>query len=224
MRDSFARGVAVVMPGLIFMSLSGTRAEAQGSGSSRINQPAPARPAPYPAQPGPTYAQPQPIQARAATPEEFHVSLWRHLVREKAPYTRWASPPGKEGLRKAERPHGPLVRTYANAVAVADLKNLPPGSILILEDYAEGQKERTGIEVLYRVKGYDPKDGDWYWMKFREDGTVVRTPPDQGGRPIAGRVTSCIDCHRKAGGGDFAFSNDAAGTPVGAPIEKVQQK
>ena len=131
------------------------------------------------------------------------------MVREQSPYTRWPTPPGKAGLRAAEAPHGPFVRSYVNATAAADLKGLPVGSLLVLEDYAADQKTRTGINVLYRVNGYDPKNGDWYWMKYLENGTVVRTPADQGGKPVAGRVMTCIDCHRKAGGNDFVFSNDA---------------
>jgi hypothetical protein len=61
---------------------------------------------------------------------------------------------------------------------------------------------------LYRVKGYDPKNGDWYWMKYLENGTLVRTPASEGNQPVAGRVASCINCHSKAAGGDFVFSND----------------
>jgi hypothetical protein len=30
---------------------------------------------------------------------------------------------------------------------------------------------------------------------------------------MAGKVASCIDCHAKAGGSDFVFSNDAEPEP-----------
>ncbi len=221
MRYLLVRGPVLVTLGLALAASPDTPAVAQGSGSSRLNQPAPgpSPPPPGSAPAAPAYTQPQPARPRAATAEEFSRSLWRYLVREESPYTRWPSPPGKANPRRAESPHGPFVRTYANAVAAADLKDLPYGSILVLEDYTEDQKQRTGVEVLYRVKGYDPKNGNWYWMKYLENGTVVRTSPDQGGRPIAGRVMTCIDCHRKAGGNDAVFSNDAAE----APVEKMEK-
>ncbi len=55
-----------------------------------------------------------------------------------------------------------MARTYLNALAATDPKGLPYGSILILEDYAEDLKSQIGINILYRVQGYDPKNGDWY--------------------------------------------------------------
>ena len=231
MRNSLARSLTVVTASLV---LAGSRAEpaaAQGSGSSRLNQPAPARPAPYPVQPrqgyvlpGPTYAQPRQAQVRAATAEEFYQSLWKYLVRQEARYTRWPSLPGKVGPRAADDPHGPKVRAYANPVAAGDPANLPYGSILVLEDYSEDLKRRSGISVLYRVRGYDPRNGDWYWMKYLEDGTVVRAPAGQGGAPLAGRVTACIDCHRKAAGKDFVFANDAATVTEGAPAREGETR
>jgi hypothetical protein len=65
--------------------------------------------------------------------------------------------------------------------------------------------------------GYDPTNGDWYRMKYNEDGTVVRAAPQEGNRPIAGRVMTCIDCPRKAGGNDLVFSNDLA-------VEETEKK
>jgi hypothetical protein len=106
------------------------------------------------------------------------------------------------------------VRLCANATALADPKNLPYGSVLVLEDYSEDRKTRTDINVLYRVKGYDPKNGDWYWLKYHGNGTVARTPAEEGGKPIAGRALGCIECHRKAADKDMVFSNDPAPVPA----------
>jgi hypothetical protein len=198
-----------VLCGFIAAALLSSHAYPQGSGSSRLGQPGPARPA----QPAPTYRQPYVAPARPQpTPEEFYQALWRHLVRPDGPYTSWPPLPGKEGLRKGQSPHGAFVRLYANATAQADPKALPPGSILVLEDYSADQKSRAGINILYRVRGYDPRNGDWYWMKYNENGTVMRAAPAAGGQPLAGRVQACIDCHRMAGGNDLVFSNDVTDT------------
>lgn len=199
----------------------------QGSGSSRVGQPTNRQPPPNyrqpynpPAQPQPGAPPPRMIVPRPPTTEEFARSLWDFLVRPQSPYTQWMPLPGKEGFRGVPGPHGPSVRLYANAVAQGDPKGLPVTSILVLEDYAADRKTRTGINILYRVQGYDPKNGDWYWMKYLENGTLVRAQPGEGGLPLAGRVTACIDCHRKAGGNDFVFSND----PTAKPEEKPEEK
>ena len=236
MRTSSAQTLILVLTGLILACALDSPAAAQGSGSSRLSPPtyrpsptaAPSYRQPYPTspqpplyrQPYPISPQPPPVVVRPPTPEEFSQSLWRFLVRPQAPYTSWPALPGKDGLRPGESPHGPPVRLYANATATADPKGLPPGSVLVLEDYAADRKTRTGINILYRVQGYDPRNGDWYWLKYNEDGTIVRTAPADGAKAIAGRVQTCIDCHRKAGG-DLVFSNDpAVGTTKTEPVTK----
>jgi len=61
---------------------------------------------------------------------------------------------------------------------------------------------------MYRSKGYDPDNNDWYYVKYQPDGTVAMTPPEKGNQPIQGRFQSCIECHSSADGGDFVFAND----------------
>ena len=80
---------------------------------------------------------------------------------------------------------------------------------LVREEYAEDTENPVAISVMYRAKGADAKNSDWYWLSFLPDGSVAKSPADAGGRPIAGRVASCIECHQKAGGKDLVFLNDA---------------
>jgi len=225
MRKTPLHGLTPTLSALALLIVLATPASPQGSGSTRINPPSPrpAPPATAPVQPAPIYRPPAPavIQPRPApapapapvrpqTAEEFHLKLWRYLVRPREPYTSWKAPAGKEGLRKVDGPHGPLVRTYANPAASWNMAEPPYESIIILEDYAEDGKTRTGINVMYRVKNIDPAHQDWYWMKYNANGTVARTPAAEGNAAIAGRVASCIACHQKAGGKDLLFSNDPA--------------
>lgn len=208
-----------MITGCVVLAAFGSPAHGQGSGSSRIGQPGTG-------QASPSYRQPYapPAQARPQTTEEFAQSLWAFLVRPQSPYTQWPPLPSKDGWRTAAEHHGPSVRLYANTAALADPKGLPPGSIVILEDYSADQKSRTGINILYRVKGFDPKNGDWYWMKYLENGTLVREQSGNVSVPVAGRVMACIDCHRKAAGNDFVFSNDPAAAPVKQPEKKAEEK
>jgi hypothetical protein len=219
-RHSFAIGLTTTLAGLIvaFAFAFVSSASAQGSGSSRLGQPGSRQPAQPYRQPYAAPRQPAPTVVRPPTPEEFYQNLWRYLVRPQSPYVQWSPLRSEQaGFRKGQSPHGEFIRTYNNPVAISDPANLPPGSILVLEDYTADRKTRTGINILYRVKGYDPANHDWYWMKYHENGTVVRTAPQQGSKPVAGRVAACIDCHRKAGGNDLVFSNDP-------PVEKTLEK
>jgi hypothetical protein len=223
-RNPLADCLSISLSGLMLAFAMDSSALAQGSGSSRLGQPGSGQPTPAPRQPAPAYrqpystpAQPAPGVARPPSPEEFAQNLWRFLIRPQSPYVQWPPlRPEQAGFRKGESPHGDFLRSYANPVAVGDPANLPPGSILVLEDYATDQKTRTGINILYRVKGYDPANGDWYWMKYNQNGTVVRTAPEEGSKPVAGRVMTCIECHRKAGGNDLVYSNDP-------PVEKAEK-
>lgn len=162
---------------------------AQGSGSSRSS--------------------PSPAGAAAPPPEEFHVKLWKFIIREQSPYTKWPSLPGKTGTVEAKSPHGPFVRLYTSKVDAKQPQNLPSGAVLVIENYAADKKTRTSIDIMYRSTGYDPTAGDWYWMEYLPTGTVAVKPKSEGGKPIAGRVKSCIECHAKADGKDFVYSNDS---------------
>jgi len=161
----------------------------QGSGSSRI--------------------EPQ-SSAKAKTPEEFYKSFWQYLSRRDAPYTKWPMLPGKDGLRQGEGPHGKFVKAYVNKLVADSPKALPLGAILVAENYAEDQTTLQSIMVMYRVKGADPQHFDWYWLAYQPDGSIARTSAQEGNKPVAGKMASCIDCHAKAKGADFVFSNDEA--------------
>jgi hypothetical protein len=60
--------------------------------------------------------------------------------------------------------------------------------------------------VMFKAaKGYDPRNQDWFWVKYEPDGSIGA---DGNGVAIAGRVDSpsgygCAGCHRKLGGQDL---------------------
>lgn len=189
---------------------------AQGSGSTRVpNQGTqPYRP---PAAQSPAN--------RAQTPEEFYQTFWKHLVRQQDPYTKWAKL-NEQTNPESAGPHGIFVKIYGNKLAAENPATMPPGAVLVAENYAKDQKTLSRITVMYRVKGYDPKANDWYWLEYLPNGSIARTPANEGNKAIAGKVKSCIDCHTKAQGKDFLFSNDPkeesaeSQKPDGKPDEK----
>jgi hypothetical protein len=159
---------------------------AQGSGSSRAT----------------------PTPPRQQTPQEFAADLWRYINRDKSPYRQWA---GMEvtGPDSNVDPHGTGGKTYFNDAADKDPQKLRYGAILVREEYGDDAEKPIAISVMYRAKGTDSKNNDWYWLKFLPDGSVAKSPADAGSRPVLGRVASCIDCHQKAAGKDLVFANDA---------------
>lgn len=171
-------------------ALQPVAAQQAGSGSSRTTPP-------------PKTAQPK-------TPDEFYQSFWTYLHRPESPYKSW---PGSEGLRKGEGPHTPLIKNYVNKLVAENPQALPNSSVLVAENYADDGKTVQSITAMLRVQGSDPQHFDWYWLEYQPDGSISRTSQAEGKKAIAGKVASCIDCHAKAKGGDFVFSND--GPPPG---------
>lgn len=178
--------IVLTISGLAWCQL----ADAQGSGSSRSTPSRPARP---------------------QTTKEFADSLWRFIVRPQSPYTKWETlPPGNAERRPVdEQTHGPNPKVYANPAAIQDAKSPPVGSILVIEDYSADGKTRNSVSIMYRVKGTDPEHSDWYWMRYLPNGSLATIDGTPGGKPMAGKVMSCIDCHEKAAGKDLVFTNDA---------------
>jgi len=139
--------------------------------------------------------------------QSFESKFWTYL--QTVQYRNWA-PAAGQGLDvyPGQAPHGAFLKMYLNRIAAADPKKLPHGSIIVKENFGKDKKTLMAITVMYRVKGYDPDNNDWYWVKYNADGTVARTPADKGSKPIAGRFKSCIDCHASAADGDYYYAND----------------
>ncbi|MDB5342057.1 MAG: hypothetical protein JWP89_434 [Schlesneria sp.] len=171
---------------LVVASIAGwsTFAYSQGSGSSRVDPPRATRP---------------------QTPDEFYSSFWSFLAKKDAAYNTWKVINRVKADDGIENPHSNISKTYVNKIAADDAANLPISSILVREDYDDNRK-RQSVSVLYRIKDYDKEHGNWYWIKYQENGSVARDSDD---KVIAGKVASCVACHSKANGNDFVFSNDA---------------
>jgi hypothetical protein len=160
---------------------------AQGSGSSRATPTPPKQP----------------------TVDEFATTLWQFINREKSPWRKWPSTAAVpvDGI---ESPHGTSGKVYFNEAASTGWKQPPHGAILVREEFDEDTQKVRGVSVMYRVKGTAPKSNDWYWLAFHPNGKLAKSSEKDGNKPLAGQVTSCIECHRKAAGDDFVFSNEAA--------------
>lgn len=121
----------------------------------------------------------------------------RDFILKQAPYTTWDLWPGKGRFYKASA-HGELLTTFLNHTAQDSLaggKGMADGSIIVKESYSP-EKKLTGIVVMYKVKGYNPDAGDWFWAKYAPEGKVL----------ASGKVRPCIDCHEKKKDNDFVLT------------------
>lgn len=120
-----------------------------------------------------------------------------YIVKYK-PYTAWNFWPGKEKLYKGSQPHGDLLTTFVNPAAwfsIRDKKGIADGAIIAKESYS-ADKKFQGLSVMYKIKGYNPQAGDWFYAKYAPDGKVL----------ASGKVEACIKCHEKKKENDYLFT------------------
>lgn len=114
------------------------------------------------------------------------------------PYSEWSLWPGKGRLYKGRHPHGSYLTIYVNdtgTIAVRRGKPMRPGSFIVKEVYTL-EKKLAAINVMYKVAGYNPAAGDWFWAEYGTDGLVRK----------AGRVQECISCHASKITNDFIMT------------------
>jgi len=136
--------------------------------------------------------------AGGGLPKADGPSVYEYITKTN-PYQQWALFPGKGKLYTGKHPHGALLTTYVNDIALAGINDkvgtLANGSIIVKENYMPN-KMLGAITVMYRVKGYDSEAGDWFWAKYAADGMIAKE----------GKVTGCINCHAAVINNDWIFT------------------
>ncbi len=113
------------------------------------------------------------------------------------PYRAWDLWPKKGRLYKGTEPHGALLTTFVNNNALHSIKKkkgMAEGSIIVKENYT-ADKKFTSLSVMYKIKGYNPDGGDWFWAKYAPDGKIE----------ASGMVKACIACHSQKKDNDYIF-------------------
>lgn len=101
-------------------------------------------------------------------------------------------------------PHGPLLQQLEGRLTV----NGRTGPVIVQRQYGGAGASKDGIAayparylqtiaVMMRMPGHDPGHGDWFWARYRPDGSPEHID-----------AAHCIACHRTAPGGDWVFSHD----------------
>ena len=65
---------------------------------------------------------------------------------------------------------------------------MPDGAIIVKENYM-ADENLAAVTVMYKVKDYNPDEGDWYYSKHLPDGVLDQTPT---GMSMQGKVPGCI--------------------------------
>lgn len=115
------------------------------------------------------------------------------------PYESWDFYPGTGKFYEGKHPHGALLTTYVNKVALKGIEGktgtLAVGAIIVKENYSP-DKKLGAVTIMYRVDGYNPDAGDWFWAKYKADGSIEKE----------GKVAGCIGCHTAAINNDWIFT------------------
>lgn len=134
----------------------------------------------------------------AFTAETINASDLYTMFAEDMSYTDWSFWEDVEGLMEGQAPHGALVRSYANDPALtASGDAYPYGSLIIKENYAP-DTTLTKLTVMYKVRDYNPGNGDWFWAIYGANGSVEGE----------GKIQGCISCHRARRDHDYTFLHD----------------
>lgn len=137
-------------------------------------------------------------------PDTAADALWETL--QTADYrANWELWPEKGELYSGGEPHGMLLTTYLNGVALQALRggagSLPLGSILVKENFMPDSTLAATTVMVKRPVPYNPQHRGWYFMKRLADGTVE----------AAGRVEGCQSCHAQAADNDYVLTGSLSG-------------
>ena len=119
-------------------------------------------------------------------------ALWKYIT-EVSPYQDWGFWEDHQDMQPGNAPHGPFHKVFINeTLSKAEGVPAPYGSIQVKESYNK-DKKKTALTVMYKVKGYNPEAGDWYWARYDFNG---KAGPE-------GKVQGCIGCHAVKADNDY---------------------
>ncbi len=114
----------------------------------------------------------------------------------------WQHLPGVEPLYTGQDPHGALLSTYFNAIALKAIEDkagsIPAGGMVVKENFMpDGTLAAT--TVMYKPAGFENADANgWFFLKYGPDGVIE----------AEGKVQGCTECHGDVQDNDFLFSVD----------------
>jgi len=116
---------------------------------------------------------------------------------------------------KGTHPHGAVLEVLFGTLTVNDHE----GEIIVKRNYGgtgvsidtvtnDRDKFLKDLTIMFkREKDYDDENQDWFWAKYKIDGSLEANPRGKklAGRVAKGKPKGCIACHKSAPGGDYLF-------------------
>lgn len=146
----------------------------------------------------------------------YSQKLWNVLAKEKLV--------GKDRIRavpyEGMEPHGVILEQLSTRVKVGSYSGMAyvkanymgpgmtPSKVVNNPDMY-----LKAVTVMFkREQGYDPDNQNWFWVKYKPDGSLHVNPKGAmlAGRVAKGMKAGCIACHMSAAGGDYLFNNTAS--------------
>jgi len=122
-------------------------------------------------------------------------------------------------------PHGKILETLHKNITldghtgIAIIKrNYGGPGVSVNAVKANPDKYLKAVTVMFkREAGYDPEDKNWFWAKYKPNGSLhvkekMGMDIHLAGRVAKGKGEGCISCHKGAPGGDFIFAQDISGS------------
>jgi hypothetical protein len=116
-----------------------------------------------------------------------------------------------------QHPHGAILDTIQGPINIGGklhhiiIKRNYGGPGVSKESVAnDPEKFLKAVTVMLKRPGYDPETKDWFWAKFKPDGSLDKNPKGMmlAGKVAKGKPAGCIACHTAAPGGDMVFTSD----------------
>ena len=130
----------------------------------------------------------------ATMPEPNPDKLWTYITQTSA-YDTWDFWADHMDLQPGAAPHGPYHKVYVNKRGLDSLSApVHYGTLIVKENYGDEMgKDLKAVTVMYKVKGYNPEAGDWFWVKYTSGGVAEKF----------GKPEGCINCHASLADNDY---------------------
>jgi hypothetical protein len=115
---------------------------------------------------------------------------------------------------KGQHPHGAVLDTIEGPIELKGKLH----KIIIKRNYGgpgvsidavqnDPAKFLKAVTVMLKRPGYDPETQDWFWVKYKADGSLDTNPAGMmlAGKVAKGKPKGCIACHTAAPGKDMMF-------------------
>lgn len=133
----------------------------------------------------------------AEMPNTSPESLWQHITKT-SPYTSWGFWPDHQGLQEGNAPHAPLHKVFVNELGLQSSHAPAAFGTIVVKENIGRDNELKALTVMYKVKGFNPDAGDWYWVKYDTDGNAAKS----------GKPKGCISCHSGADDNDYILVHE----------------